>query len=183
MFAGHIAHIHRQPAGQAQAGQGRSKEHLGQVGRILQREQRHRIEAVEDAPAGVIEGANSLGFVGEKGAQPGHKTVVIPIDGQMQTSGQVILQLGRIGDRFTGLAHIGQGPGEQVGVTLLAEAKDHRGAHIKGVALAPEAAARAAGNQVALQHQHLRPLGGQLAGGHQAADAGSDHHHVPRALA
>ena len=101
----------------------------------------------------------------KQGAQMGDKTVVITIHGHIQAIGQVILQLGRIGDRFTRLPHIGQGPSQQVGMSLLAEAKDHRGAHIKGVALAREAAARTTWDQISLQHQHLRALGSQLAGG------------------
>jgi hypothetical protein len=45
----------------------------------------------------------------------------------------VVGQLGGVGDRFAVLAYVRQGAGEQVGVALLAEAEDHRGAHIKGV--------------------------------------------------
>ena len=45
----------------------------------------------------------------------------------------MVLELGGVGHRVAVLAHVGQGAGEQVGVALLAEAEDHRGAHIKGV--------------------------------------------------
>ena len=139
--AGHIAHIHRQPAGQAQAGQWRFEEHLGQVGGILQRQQRHRIEAVEHLPAGVVEGADALGLMGEAGAEIGDEALVIPRHRHVQAVGQVVFELGWVGHRGAVLAHIGQGPGEQVGVAVLAETKDHRGAHVKRVALALEAAA------------------------------------------
>ena len=177
--ASHRSHIHRQPAGQAQAGQGRLEEHLGQVGRILEREQRHRIEAVEHLSAGVVEGADALGFMGEAGGQFGEEGFIVAVHGHGEAAGQVVFELGRIGDGGAVLAHISQGAGEQVGVALLAEAEDHRGAHIEGVARPFEAAARAPRDQVALQHQHLRPLGGQLAGGDQPTDAGADHDHIP----
>ena len=90
----------------------------------------------------------------------------------------MVFELGGVWDRFAVFAHGGQGAGEQVCVALFAEAKDHRGAHIEAVAVALETAATAAGDQVALQHQHPRPLTGQLAGGYEATDAGADHHHV-----
>ena len=177
--AGHRSHIHRQPAGQAQAGQGRLEEHLGQVGRILEREQRHRIEAVEHLPTGVVKSPDALGLMGEAGGEVGDEGFVVAVDGHGEAAGQVVFELGRIGDGGAVLAHISQGAGEQVGVALLAEAEDHRGAYIEGVARAPEAAARSPWDQVALQHQHLRPLGGQLAGGDQPTDAGADHDHIP----
>ena len=177
--AGHIAHIHRQPAGQAQAGQWRFEEHLGQVGGILQRQQRHRIEAVEHLPAGVVEAADALGLMGEAGAEIGDEALVIAVHRHIQAVGQVVFELGWVGHGGAVLAHVGQGAGEQVGVPLLPKAEDHRGAHVKGVALAFEAAAAAPRDQVALQHQHLGALGGQLAGGHQAADAAADHDHIP----
>ena len=142
----HIAHVHRQPAGQAQAGQGGFEEHLGQVGRILKRQQGHRIEAAEHLPAGVVEGADALGLMGKQGAEISQKLLVIPVHRHIQPTGQVVFELGWIGDGVAVLAHVGQGPGEQVGVPLLAEAKDHRGAHIKRVALALETAAGAPRN-------------------------------------
>ena len=169
--SGHIAHVHRQPAGQAQASQGGPEKHLGQVGRILEGEERHRIEAVEHLPAGVIEAADPLGLMGEEGTEPLHKAGVIPIDGHGEPTGKVVLQLGWIGDGFAVLPHIGKGPGEQVGVALIAKAKDHRGAHVEGVAVALEAASGSARDQVTLQHQHLGALGGELGGRHQAANA------------
>ena len=69
------------------------------------------------------------------------------------------------------LPHIGEGAGEQVGMALIAKAKDHRGAHVEGVALAFEAASGSARDQVTLQHQHLGALGSELGGRHQAANA------------
>ena len=182
VFAGHIADVEGQPAGQPQAGQGRLEEDLGQVGRVLERQQRHRIEAVEHLPAGVIEGADALGFVGEESRQAGDEGFVVPVDGHVQAAGQVVFELGGIRHRLAVLAHIAQGPGEQVRVALLPEAKDHRGAHVKRVALAAEAAPRSPRDQVALQHQGLGPLGSQLGGGDQAADARADHDHVPGGL-
>ena len=88
----------------------------------------------------------------------------------------MIFQLGWIRDGLAVLPHISQGPGEQVGVPFLAEAKNHRGAHIKRVAGSLETAAAASRNQIALEHQHLGPFGGQLAGGDQPANAGAELH-------
>ena len=173
--SGHIAHVHGKPAGQAQAGQGGPEKHLGQVGRILEGEERHRIEAVEHLPAGVIEATNSLGFMGEEGTEPLHKTGVIPINGHGEPTGKVVLQLGWIGDGFARLAHIGEGAGEQVGMALITKAKDHRGAHVEGVAVALEAASGSPRDQVALQYQHLGALGGELGGRHQAANTRANH--------
>ena len=179
VLAGHIAHVHRQPAGQPQAGERRAEEHLGQVGGVFQRQQRHRIEAVEHLPAGVVEGADPRGLMGEQGAEAVDEGGVVAVNRHVEPAGQVVFQLGRVGHRVAVLAHIRQGAGEQVGVAPLPEAKDHRGAHIEGVALAPEAAAAATGDQVALQHQRAGPLGRQLGGGDQPADARADHDHIP----
>jgi hypothetical protein len=119
------------------------------------------------------------GLMGEEGGEAIDEAVVVAVHRQAEAAGEVVLQLHRIGNRVAVLAHIGQGAGEQVGVPLLAEAEDHRGPHIEGVAVAPEAPPGAPRDQVALQHQHLRPLGGQLGGGDQAADARADHHGIP----
>ena len=51
--------------------------------------------------------------------------LVIPVHSNVEPAGQVVFELGWIGDGVAVLAHIGQGPGEQVGVPLLAEAEDH----------------------------------------------------------
>ena len=83
--------------------------------------------------------------------------------------------MGWIGDGFAVLPHVGKGPGEQVGVALIAKAKDHRGAHVEGVAVALEAASGSARDQVTLQHQHLGALGGELGGRHQAANTRANH--------
>ena len=77
------------------------------------------------------------------------------------------------------LPHIGEGPGEQVGETLLAEAEDHRCPHIEGVALAFEGTTTAAGDQIPLQDEGLGSLGRQLTGGDQTTDAGTDHNGIP----
>ena len=179
VLARHIADVERQPAGQAEAGQWCAEEDLGQIRRILQREERHRIQAAEDLPARVVEGPNPLGFVGEQLAQACHETVVVAIDRHVEIAGQVIFQLHRIRHRLAMLADISQGSGQQVGVPVLAKAENHRGAHIKGVAGPLKAAATATGDQVALQHQHLGPFGRQLAGGDQTADARADDDHIP----
>ena len=117
--------------------------------------------------------------MGKQGAEPLDKALVITVHGHVEAAGQVVFQLGWIRDGLAVLPHISQGPGEQVGVPFLAEAKNHRGAHIEGVAGSLETAAAASRNQIALQHQHLGPFGRQLAGGDQPANAGADHDHVP----
>ena len=47
---------------------------------------------------------------------------------------------------------------EQVGVAMLAEAKDHGSADIKGVAITLEAASRTTGDQIALRTRVFAPL-------------------------
>jgi len=43
----------------------------------------------------------------------------------------------------------------------------------------PEHVPVAAGDVVLLEHQHLAPAGREVPGGHQPADPGADHDHVP----
>ena len=182
MLPGHRPHVERQPARQAQAGQRRLEEHLGEVGRIFERQQRHRIEAVEHLPAGVIEAADAGGLVGETRGQSSDEAVVIAVHGDVEPPRHVVLELGLIGDGLAVLAHIREGTGKQVGVSLLPETEDHRRTHIEGVTVAAERSTTATGDQIALQHQGASPLGGQLTGGHQTTDAGADHHGIPLLL-
>ena len=63
--------------------------------------------------------------MGEQGREFGDEALVVSIHRQPQTARQVIFQLSRVWDRLAVLAHIRQGPGEQVGVALAAKAKDH----------------------------------------------------------
>ena len=57
----------------------------------------------------------------------------------------MVMDLSGVRHSVQALAHCGQGPSDEVGGALLAHAKHHGGAHIKGVALSvvvPRAAAR-----------------------------------------
>ena len=117
--------------------------------------------------------------MGETGGQISDERLVIAVNGDVEPPRHVVFKLGLIRNGLAVLAHISESPGEQVGVALLTEAEDHRGAHIKGVALALEGTATAAGDQIALQHKSFGTLGRQLTGGDQPADAGADHHGIP----
>ena len=117
--------------------------------------------------------------MGETGGQISDERLVIAVNGDVEPPRHVVFELGLIRNGLAVLAHISESPGEQVGVALLTEAENHRGAHIKGIALALEGTATAAWDQVALQHQGASSLGRQLAGGDQPADAGADHHGIP----
>ena len=88
--------------------------------------------------------------MGKAGTHASDEAVVIPVDGHGEATGEVVLKLHRVGHRFTGLPHISQGAGEQVGVAFVPESKNHRGAYIEGVTVAMEAAPRATGNQISL---------------------------------
>ena len=49
----------------------------------------------------------------------------MPVDGNVEPTRHVVLQLRWVRDGVAVLAHIGEGPRQQIGVPLLAEAKDH----------------------------------------------------------
>ena len=117
--------------------------------------------------------------MGKPRREVGDELLVVAVHRDAQPTGHVVLELSGVRDGVAVLPHIGQGPGEQVGETLLAEAEDHRGPHIEGVALALEGTATAARDQIALQDEGLRSLGGQLTGGDQTTDAGTDHNGIP----
>ena len=55
----------------------------------------------------------------------------------------MVMDLGGVWHSVQALAHGSQGPGDEVGGALLAHAKHHGGAHVKGVAL-PVVVSRAA---------------------------------------
>ena len=117
--------------------------------------------------------------MGKSGAHTSDEALVISIHCHGQTIGQVILKLHRVRHRFTALPHIGKGSCEQIGVPMLAEAKDHRGTHVKGVTLALKAATRTTRNPILLKHNGFGAFGSQLRCGHQPSNAGTDHNHIP----
>ena len=83
----HRADVEGQPPGQPKACQWCLEKHLGQIGGILQRQQRHRIEVIEHLPAGVVELADARGLMGKTGRQLGDEALVIPVDGNVEPPG------------------------------------------------------------------------------------------------
>ena len=96
--------------------------------------------------------------------------VVIPVHSHGEPIGQVVFQLHRVRNGFTRLPHIRKRAREQVGVSMLAEAKDHRSADIKCEAITLEAASRTTGDQIALKNQGPGTFCGQLRGGDQSSN-------------
>ena len=94
----------------------------------------------------------------------------------------MIFQLGLVGDGFAVFAHIGEGSGEQIGVSLLPETEDHRSAGIEGVSSASKGSATSPWNQIALQNKSASPFGSQLTCGYKTTDTRADHHGIPLLL-